>query len=251
MTASGLPGADGLEESDLSPAKGVVGSDLGPRKGGKGVPSFQSPVAATRRTEKAQGGAERNPGSPHPMTPRPNGANGDHTHPVPCALSGHRGRCVAWSPGFHPVLAFTGCPFGARGPMRPLGIHPAPAPAATRRTATAQRWSEAEPWVTPTPMTPRPNGANGDHMHPVPCALSGLVFISGPCSQGDAPGCLGSPRWGWMRHRQARPIRDSVAPPGLMPQSAETQRSRAGLPSAGAPHLDTGMDRALHFASPD
>jgi hypothetical protein len=61
----------------------------------------QPPSAATRRTAKAKGGAERNPGSPQPMTPRPNGANGDHTHPVPCALSGHRGRCVAWSPGFH------------------------------------------------------------------------------------------------------------------------------------------------------
>jgi hypothetical protein len=35
------------------------------------------------------------------MTPRPNGANGDHMHPVPCALSGHGGRCVARSPGFH------------------------------------------------------------------------------------------------------------------------------------------------------
>jgi hypothetical protein len=43
--------------------------------------------------------------SPQPMTPRPNGANGDPTHPVPCALSGHRGRCVAWSPGFHPGLS--------------------------------------------------------------------------------------------------------------------------------------------------
>ena len=57
-------------------------------------------LAATRRTATAQGGAERNLGSSHPMTPRPNGAKGDHSHPVPCALSGHRGRCVAWSPGF-------------------------------------------------------------------------------------------------------------------------------------------------------
>ncbi len=62
--------------------------------------------AATRRTATARGGAERNPGSPHPATPRPNGVNGDHTNPVPCALSGHRARCVAWS--------FTGRPFGAR-----------------------------------------------------------------------------------------------------------------------------------------
>ncbi len=74
-----------------------------------GVSSFpdassQMP-AATRRTATARGGAERNPGCPHPMTSRPNGANGDHTQPVPCALSGHRGLCVALSPGFHPGLS--------------------------------------------------------------------------------------------------------------------------------------------------
>jgi hypothetical protein len=61
--------------------------------------------AAKRRTETARGGAERNPGSRHPMTSRPNGANGDHTHPVPCTLSGHGGLCVVWSPGFHPGLS--------------------------------------------------------------------------------------------------------------------------------------------------
>ena len=75
------------------------------------IPHPPSPQRGARRQPK--GGAERNPGSPHPMTPRPNGANGDQTHPVPCALSGHGGLCVAWSPGFHPVLAFTCRPFGA------------------------------------------------------------------------------------------------------------------------------------------
>ncbi len=62
-------------------------------------------LAATRRTATARGGAERNPVRPHRTTPRPNGANGDHRHPVPCALSGHGGRGVAWSPGFHPGLS--------------------------------------------------------------------------------------------------------------------------------------------------
>ena len=62
-------------------------------------------LAATRRTATARGGAERNPGSPHHTTPRPNGANGDQTNPVPCALSGHGRRCMAWSPGFHPGLS--------------------------------------------------------------------------------------------------------------------------------------------------
>jgi hypothetical protein len=42
-------------------------------------------------------------GHPTPIIPRPNGANGDHTHPFSSALSGHRGRCVARSPGFHPL----------------------------------------------------------------------------------------------------------------------------------------------------
>jgi hypothetical protein len=45
------------------------------------VPSIVSSTAApapaaTRRTGKAQGGAERNPGAPHPSTIRPNGADG-------------------------------------------------------------------------------------------------------------------------------------------------------------------------------
>ncbi len=53
----------------------------------------------------------------------------------------------------------------------PPDQHPAPALAAKRRTAI-EGWSGAEPWVTP-PMAPRLNGANGDPMHPVPCALSG------------------------------------------------------------------------------
>ncbi len=77
------------------------------------------PPAATRRTATARGGAERNPGSPHTMIPRPNGANGDHTHPVPCALSGHGASCVAWSPGLHPGLspvAPSGHGHGARRP---------------------------------------------------------------------------------------------------------------------------------------
>jgi hypothetical protein len=86
------------EASSLKPASP-------PREGTRPTDSSQLAVAATRRTAIAQGGAERNPGSPHPMTPRPNGANGDHTHPVPYALSGHRGLCVAWSPGFHPGLS--------------------------------------------------------------------------------------------------------------------------------------------------
>jgi hypothetical protein len=94
----------------------------GTRPAKRGVASFLThpadmhpapALAATRRTARAHGEAERNLGLPHPMTPRPNGANGEHTYPVPCALSGHRSRYVAWSPGFHPVLAFTCCPFGA------------------------------------------------------------------------------------------------------------------------------------------
>ncbi len=80
--------------------------------------------AATRRTATARGGAERNPGSPHPMTPRPNGAHGDHTNPVPCAPSGHRARCVAWSPGFHPGLS----------PVAPSGHESGP-PKAIQRLA--------------------------------------------------------------------------------------------------------------------
>ncbi len=67
------------------------------------IPCTPSPQRGARR--QPSGGAERNPGSPHPMTPRPNGANGDQTNPVPCALSGHKVRCVAWSPGFHPGLS--------------------------------------------------------------------------------------------------------------------------------------------------
>jgi len=57
-------------ESWTPPGEGTTG----------GSSQFPAPVlAATRRTATARGGAERNPGSPHPMTHRPNGANGDHT----------------------------------------------------------------------------------------------------------------------------------------------------------------------------
>jgi hypothetical protein len=35
-------------------------------------------------------------------------------------------------------------------------------------------------------------------------ALSGLVFISGPCSRGDAPGCRRTPRWCWMGARPSQ-----------------------------------------------
>jgi hypothetical protein len=121
------------------------------------------------------------------------------------APSGHRGRCVAWSPGFHPGLSPV-APSGHEGRCVPSDIHPAAAPAATRRTAITQGGAERNPGL-PHPTTPRPNGANGDHAHPIPCALSGLVFILGRCSRGDAPGCRRTPRWGSMRRRPASSMR--------------------------------------------
>jgi hypothetical protein len=98
-------------------------------------------------------------------------ANGDLTRPVPCAPSGHRVRCVAWFPGFHPGLS-TFAPLGHERRRIPSSIHPAPAFAATRRTATARGAAERNPG-SPHPMKPRPNGAHGDPARPVPCALSG------------------------------------------------------------------------------
>ncbi len=62
-------------------------------------------LAATRRTAKAQGGAERSPGSPHPMTPRPNGAKGDSRTLFRVPFQGTED--VVWrgargsTPGFH------------------------------------------------------------------------------------------------------------------------------------------------------
>jgi hypothetical protein len=62
-------------------------------------------LAATRRTATALGGAERNPGSRHPMTPRPNGANDDHTQALRVPFQGTED--VVWrgprgsTPGFH------------------------------------------------------------------------------------------------------------------------------------------------------
>ena len=82
----------------------LLGFSYAPLQGPPGMPPAPA-LAATRRTATAQGGAERNLGSSHAMTPRPNGANGERTYPVPCAPSGHGGRCGVWFPGFHPGLS--------------------------------------------------------------------------------------------------------------------------------------------------
>ena len=77
-----MAGSAQLAQCDCRADKGLPGKvkELPPDM------HLASALAATRRTATAKGGAERNPGSRHPMTPRPNGANGEHTHPVQCAL---------------------------------------------------------------------------------------------------------------------------------------------------------------------
>ncbi len=53
--------------------------------------------------------------------------------------------------------------------------------AATRRTAKAQRWSGAEPWVTPPQNVTRPNGADDDQPHatvPIPGFHPGLPPVA-------------------------------------------------------------------------
>ena len=115
-------------------------------------------LAPTGRTATAPGGAERNPGSPHPMRPRPNGPNRDYTNPAPCAPSGHRGRCVDWSPGFHPVLAFTCCPFGARARYAPAFTRSSQFPVASRQFIEPRggtRLAVVEGRVTPPGAMPR------------------------------------------------------------------------------------------------
>ena len=92
-----------------------------PRHGGCGcdqIPrTFPSP-AATRRTVKAQGGAERNPGVSPPYRPRPNGADGTdegsfrlRQSAVLCAPSG-RGALLGSAPRVAPWAVTVG-PFGA------------------------------------------------------------------------------------------------------------------------------------------
>jgi hypothetical protein len=79
---------------------------------------INQPPAATRRTVKAQGGAERNPGVSPPYRPRPNGADGTdegsfcpRQSAVPCAPSG-RGARLGSTPRVAPWAVAVG-PVGA------------------------------------------------------------------------------------------------------------------------------------------
>ncbi len=100
-------------------------------------------------------------------------------------------------PGVPPRIGFHRLPLrGTRADASPrTSILRPPLPQRGARRKPSNGGAERNPGL-PHPTTPRPNGANGDHAYPIPCALSGLVFISGPCSRGDAPGCRRTPRWG-------------------------------------------------------
>ncbi len=87
-----------------------------PRSGPRALPqvSFPAPAPAPRRNAAhgdSPGWSGAQPWVAHPTRPRPNGADGEQTYPLPCALSGHGKRGVTRYPGFHPGLS----------PVAPLG----------------------------------------------------------------------------------------------------------------------------------
>ena len=92
------------------------------------------------------------PGCPHPAIPIPNGANGDHTHPVPCALSGHRG--VVWrgprgsTPGFQRLPRW-GTSADASPPRSP---NPLSAPRPSPLPIRAERFGHAQTALSPPPL---------------------------------------------------------------------------------------------------
>jgi hypothetical protein len=144
-----------------------------------------------------------------------------------------------------PPRAFTGCPFGARGPMRPLGHPSCGRPCRNAAHGESPGWSEAEPWVSPPHDTPPQRGERCLRAPYSVCPFRAR-FRSGTVVPGRCPGCLETPRWCWMR--------DSAAPLGLTPSPTRNPALTrwATFCRCSAPRHRRGLHvhhRAILFAS--